>query len=117
MFNANDVVLFQGDSITDAGRNKDQPKPNMPGALGNGYAYLTSAALLHQHAGKHLQIYNRGISGNKVGNLLARVQVLDPYFSDAHDGDLGQHACHVTGDGDPAIATGGVFGHELQPAR
>lgn len=66
------VVLFQGDSITDAGRKRDKPEANDPGALGNGYAYLSAAALLKQFPDKNLKIYNKGISGNKVYQLAER---------------------------------------------
>lgn len=68
----NDVILFQGDSITDAGRNKENTAPNNSGALGNGYALLAAANLLHAHASKQPVIYNKGISGNKVHQLDAR---------------------------------------------
>lgn len=67
-----DVILFQGDSITDAGRNKDEKTANNTRALGNGYAFLVTADLLRTHASKNLQIYNRGISGNKVYQLADR---------------------------------------------
>lgn len=67
-----DVILFQGDSITDAGRNKDEKAANHPRALGNGYAFLATADLLRTHASKNLQVYNRGISGNKVYQLAER---------------------------------------------
>src|SRR5690606_8475496 len=67
-----DVILFQGDSITDAGRNKDNPKPNNPGDLGRGYAFLAGAELLFNHADKNLQVHNRGVSGNKVHQLAER---------------------------------------------
>jgi lysophospholipase L1-like esterase len=66
------VILFQGDSITDAGRKRDQNDANSPGALGNGYAYLAAAALLREFPGKNLKIYNKGISGNKVYQLAER---------------------------------------------
>lgn len=66
------VILFQGDSITDAGRNKQEQKNNIPPALGNGYALLSAAELLFQHADKKLNIYNKGISGNKVYQLAER---------------------------------------------
>ncbi|WP_257667691.1 SGNH/GDSL hydrolase family protein [Parapedobacter tibetensis] len=65
----NDVILFQGDSITDAGRDKENQAPNNNRALGNGYAFLAAADLLHQHAAKQLSIFNKGISGNKVHQL------------------------------------------------
>lgn len=68
------VILFQGDSITDSGRDKDNKHPNDAAALGVGYAYLASAALLQAHADKDLQIFNRGISGNKVVDLANRWQ-------------------------------------------
>ncbi|GAA0546765.1 SGNH/GDSL hydrolase family protein [Chitinophaga japonensis] len=66
------VVLFQGDSITDAGRKRSEMEPNNTGALGHGYAFLAAASLLEQHAGKNLKIYNKGISGNKVYQLAER---------------------------------------------
>jgi lysophospholipase L1-like esterase len=72
--NNNDVILFQGDSITDAGRKRESKEVNNTSALGNGYAFLATAALLKNHAGKNLKIYNRGISGNKVYQLAERWQ-------------------------------------------
>lgn len=68
----NDVILFQGDSITDAGRNRDDRAPNSSHALGNGYAFLSAARLLHQHAEQRITVFNRGISGNKVHQLAER---------------------------------------------
>lgn len=67
-----DVILFQGDSITDSGRNRDEQTFNNTRGLGNGYALLATSQLLHDHAGKNLQIANRGISGNKVYQLAER---------------------------------------------
>jgi lysophospholipase L1-like esterase len=66
------TILFQGDSITDAGRNRDDNSPNNPKALGSGYAMLASAALLRKYASLNLKIYNKGISGNKVYQLAER---------------------------------------------
>jgi lysophospholipase L1-like esterase len=66
------VILFQGDSITDAGRNKEEMAFNNQRALGTGYAMLTSAALLEKYASLDLKIYNKGISGNKVFQLAER---------------------------------------------
>ncbi|MDR8391541.1 SGNH/GDSL hydrolase family protein [Aliifodinibius sp. S!AR15-10] len=68
------TILFQGDSITDAGRDKDNANPNDPWALGQGYAFLAAAALRHSMAAKNLQCYNKGISGNKVFQLSDRWQ-------------------------------------------
>ena len=69
-----DVILFQGDSITDAGRNRNNEKPNNNRAFGTGYAYLAGARLLNDLPNKKLSIYNRGISGNKVFQLAERWQ-------------------------------------------
>jgi lysophospholipase L1-like esterase len=68
------VVLFQGDSITDAGRSRQQNGPNNWAGLGRGYPYLLAGALLADHAASQLKVYNRGISGNKVPDLDARWQ-------------------------------------------
>jgi lysophospholipase L1-like esterase len=66
-----DVILFQGDSITDAGRQRDKTG-NTNEALGNGYCLQAAAQLLLNHANKKLTIYNRGVSGNKVFEMAAR---------------------------------------------
>lgn len=66
------VVLFQGDSITDAGRKKDNDQPNTGAALGGGYALMAAADLLLKNADKNLKVYNKGISGNKVFQLADR---------------------------------------------
>jgi len=67
-----DVILFQGDSITDAGRDKNAKTPNTPPMIGSGYVIQAAGELLFKHAGKNLSIYNRGISGNKVYQLAER---------------------------------------------
>ncbi len=67
------VVLFQGDSITDAGRDRRrEDHANDTRAFGTGYALLTAAALLANHSEAKLTIYNRGISGHKVFQLAER---------------------------------------------
>ncbi|WP_181303980.1 SGNH/GDSL hydrolase family protein [Rufibacter sp. XAAS-G3-1] len=71
-FKKDSVLLFQGDSITDAGRNRDTTEFNSGKALGSGYAMLASAELLHAHADKNLKIYNKGISGFKVYQVAGR---------------------------------------------
>lgn len=67
-----DVVLFQGDSITDSGRKKDDSNANNPSALGAGYAVMAASDLLYQYPEKSLKVYNKGISGNKVYQLAER---------------------------------------------
>ncbi len=72
IFNDKDTLLFQGDSITDAGREKKKELPNNPRSFGHGYAFLSASTLLHALPDKQLTIYNRGISGNKVFQLADR---------------------------------------------
>lgn len=63
------VVLFQGDSITDAGRNRRHTGPNNSSAFGRGYPLLIASSLLGSRPTDGLQCYNRGISGHKVPDL------------------------------------------------
>ena len=73
-FSKDDVILFQGDSITDAGRNREEQLPNHARSFGMGYAYILASGLLKQMPEKQLTLYNRGISGNKVYQLADRWQ-------------------------------------------
>ena len=68
------VLLFQGDSITDCSRNRQITTPNDPRALGTGYPLLLTAALRERHPARDLQVFNRGVSGDKVIDLRARWQ-------------------------------------------
>ncbi len=65
-------LLFQGDSITDMKWGRNQSDRNH--YLGHSYVYLLAARLGVEMAGVQLEIYNRGISGNTVGNLRKRWQ-------------------------------------------
>jgi lysophospholipase L1-like esterase len=69
-----DIILFQGDSITDARRKKDDMAANSPAALGVSYPFLATAELLYRFPGKDLKCYNKGVSGNKVFQLADRWQ-------------------------------------------
>lgn len=69
-----DSILFQGDSITDARRKKDDANPNSPAALGASYPFLATAEMLYRFPGKSLKCYNKGVSGNKVYQLADRWQ-------------------------------------------
>ncbi len=68
------VILFQGDSITDCGRDRAVLEPNLADALATGYPLLIASRLLGDRPEAGLQVYNRGISGNKVPDLDARWQ-------------------------------------------
>lgn len=61
-------ILFQGDSITDAGRSRENDK-----FCGYGYATMVAGELGYAHPGEY-DFINRGISGNRVVDLLARVK-------------------------------------------
>ena len=61
-------ILFQGDSITDAGRDY-----NSDSQLGRGYARLVESALGFAEPGEHTFI-NKGISGNRIVDLYARIK-------------------------------------------
>lgn len=65
-----DVLLFQGDSITDAGREKQNPVANA--GLGRGYPNFIADQLRKKYSELDLQVHNRGISGNKVPDLASR---------------------------------------------
>ena len=67
-----DVILFQGDSITDAGRDTNAKMPNTSPMIGNGYVLQAAGELLFKYAGTNLNIFNKGISGNKVHQLAER---------------------------------------------
>tara|TARA_B100001057_G_scaffold106405_1_gene104043 strand:- start:4804 stop:5511 length:708 start_codon:yes stop_codon:yes gene_type:complete len=69
IISSNDIILFQGDSITDSNREKIKELPNNPISFGEGYPFLIASELLFKNPKKKLQIYNRGISGNKVPDL------------------------------------------------
>jgi lysophospholipase L1-like esterase len=66
------TILFQGDSITDAGRDRNQGSPNVGSGLGTGYPLLLAAELLRAQPALGLRIYTRGVSGNKVPDLADR---------------------------------------------
>lgn len=65
----NDVVLFQGDSITDAGRSRQDDR-----LLGDGYAMMSAAWFSAQFPELKVRFINRGISGNRVQDLESRWQ-------------------------------------------
>ena len=62
------TILFQGDSITDAGRNREWDDN-----LGTGYPLLVGAKLGYENPGKYKYV-NRGISGNKSVDVAGRIK-------------------------------------------
>ena len=65
------IILFQGDSITDGNRTRDNDWNHI---MGHGYAYLISSRLWYDHPEKKYHFINRGVSGDKVPQLAARWQ-------------------------------------------
>lgn len=61
------VILFQGDSITDACRDR-----NNGNSAGQGYPALVKAQLGFENPGEYV-FYNRGVSGDRVLDLYARI--------------------------------------------
>ena len=61
-------ILFQGDSITDAGRKREDRSNR-----GMGYSMLIAAQLGFDYPNEH-EFCNRGVSGNRISDLLARVK-------------------------------------------
>ena len=66
------TILFQGDSITDAGRNRANYYANDTSGMGRGYVHDIVTHLLGNHHDKGYRFYNRGVSGHKVFQLARR---------------------------------------------
>lgn len=66
---ANDIILFQGDSVTDCGRNRNDGT-----SQGYGYPMIVTSLLLHKYKEFNLTFYNKGISGDRVKDLENRWQ-------------------------------------------
>ena len=65
-------ILFYGDSITDAGRTRDLDIPNK--GLGGGYVTYIANQLFEKSLSDY-DIYNTGISGNRIVDLYARIKI------------------------------------------
>ena len=64
-------LLFQGDSITDAGRDKRNYYD-----LGNGYPKFAASIIAEKYSDTSFEFINLGISGNRTG------QLFDRFYSD-----------------------------------
>jgi len=67
LFQDDALVLFQGDSITDAGRDRDDTAN-----LGRGYAMMAAGMFSAMHPEKRVRFLNRGVGGNRVKDLRQR---------------------------------------------
>lgn len=62
------TILFQGDSITDCGRSREDNTQ-----IGTGYALLVKSQLGFENPNQY-EFYNRGISGNRIVDVYARIK-------------------------------------------
>ena len=75
-------ILFFGDSITDASRERGSVEAgrvvetysNYPKAYGCGFVFLTATQLFYEKP-NYYQILNRGIGGDRLPQLYARIQL------------------------------------------
>ncbi|MBQ7368607.1 MAG: hypothetical protein IJW60_02730 [Clostridia bacterium] len=75
-------ILFFGDSITDATRERGsadagrvrETYKDMPRAYGSGYVFLAAAQLFYEKP-NYYQILNRGIGGDRLPQLYARIRL------------------------------------------
>lgn len=63
------LILFQGDSITDCERNRE----NLV-SMGEGYAHIVKGQLGWEHPGEY-EFINKGISGNRIVDVYARIKM------------------------------------------
>lgn len=64
-----ELVLFQGDSITDCGRDRHNSA-----SMGGGYAMIAAGLLSAGYPEKNFRFLNRGAGGDRIGNLQKRWQ-------------------------------------------
>ena len=62
-------ILFQGDSVTDAGRDRSNPSD-----MGDGYPRYASAMIQDCFPDTEFEFVNLGISGNRTEHLVARLE-------------------------------------------
>lgn len=70
MFQPNDLLLFQGDSITDAFRKPEEVGTSY--RLGAGYAMICAARLAAERPDLNLRFDNRGVSGRSLKQMARR---------------------------------------------
>jgi lysophospholipase L1-like esterase len=70
LFQPGQTILFQGDSITDAYRSREDAA-----RLGEGYAMMAASRMQALHPGLGLKFLNKGVSGNRAVDLARRWEV------------------------------------------
>jgi lysophospholipase L1-like esterase len=67
--NGDYTILFQGDSITDGNRTRDNDWNHV---MGHGFAYIIASRLWYDYPKQGFHFFNRGISGDRVPDLSSR---------------------------------------------
>ena len=65
----NATLLFQGDSVTDCGRKREEIS-----SMGGGYPNFVSSLISAKYPELNIKFVNKGISGNKTRDLVSRWQ-------------------------------------------
>lgn len=68
-FKQESTVLFYGDSITDAGRDREDPYH-----MGEGYAKKAAKIYKALYPSSEIRFFNRGVGGDRLENLLERYE-------------------------------------------
>lgn len=63
------LILFQGDSITDCGRNREDIA-----SMGVGYAHMVKGQLGYEYPGEY-EFINKGVGGSRIVNVYARIKM------------------------------------------
>jgi len=64
-----DVVLFQGDSITDGNRGRSEDPNHIHG---HGYQYIIASEMYADNTEIDFDVFNRGVSGDRIAQLYGR---------------------------------------------
>ncbi len=64
-----DIVLFQGDSITDGNRGRNQDPNHIHG---HGYQYILASEMYADNTDIDFEVVNRGVSGDRIAKLYGR---------------------------------------------
>lgn len=68
------LILFTGDSITDGNRYKKKDQEwDLNHQMGHSYAYIINGLLGSRYPDRHFAFKNKGVSGNRIIDLYARI--------------------------------------------
>ncbi len=76
-------ILFQGDSVTDCQRDRNETKPNL--SLGSGYVSIIAGRLTAERP--DIEVYNRSVAGNRLADAYGR------WMEDALNMDFDVFSC------------------------